>query len=116
MKPYRNTIKVDADKFRHALHVRGARMTDASTAIGMSKNYLSARVSEGFFPEYVTKLLKGELDMDRSEYEFKEEQMPIEEPKTVYVDSDGLKTIIYEAVMMALRDTLVNYTMKGGKK
>ena len=110
METIKRTIKTDKAKFTAACRKRGITAKDAEIAIGMSGNYFSARLSEGHVPEYVSKLLKSELNMDRSEYEAEEptqQAMKIggKEPTRIIaeMDMDKLYQTIYSAVYQAVK-------------
>ena len=105
-------VYVNRDRFVEACKAKGMTMQQASKKIRMGTNYFSGRMHDGFIPEYVALLVENVLGIPRSEYEFVEEQMTIEKPQT----DNELKQTIYEAVMMALRDTMVQNRLKGGKK
>lgn len=110
MGTIKKTIKTDKAKFTAACRKRGITAKDAAMAIGMCGNYFSARLSEGHIPEYVAKLLKSELNMDRSEYEVEEPaQQAMEiggaEPARIIaeMDMDKLYQTIYSAVYQAVK-------------
>lgn len=110
MGTIKKTIKTDKAKFTAACRKRGITAKDASIAIGMCGNYLSARLAEGHIPEYVAKLLKSELNMDKYEYEAEmpmQQAMDIkgEEPPRIIaeMDMDKLYQTIYSAVYQAVK-------------
>lgn len=108
----KNPVMTDKAKFNAACRKRGITVKDASIAIGMCANYFSARLSEGHVPEYVAKLLKSELNMDKAEYEAEEptqQAMEIKAEETRVIakmDMDALYECINSAVYAAVKRAL----------
>ena len=108
----KNQVMTDKAKFNAACRKRGITAKDAAIAIGMSRNYFSARLHEGHVPEYVAKLLKSELNMDKAEYEAEEptkQAMEIKDEKTRFIaemDMDALYECINRAVYAAVKRAL----------
>lgn len=102
----------DKAKFFKACRKRGITAKEAALAIGMCGNYFSARLSEGHVPEYVAKLLKSELNMEKSEYEAEEPTQQATEIKTketriiAEMDIDALYECINSAVYAAVKRAL----------
>ena len=112
MGTIKKTVMTDKAKFNAACRKRGITAKEAALAIGMSGNYFSARLLEGHVPEYVAKLLKSELNMDKAEYEAEEptqQAMEIKAEETRIItemDWDTLYECINSAVYAAVKRAL----------